>query len=1129
MKNTTLNSTLFTLTITLMLFASTSAKSDDTEVYLGATTTPSVVRPNLTFIIDTSGSMNTTVTSTSTAGDYDPATTYTGSCSSSNVYWSSDGTPPSCGTSRYVVASANTCNDSSSALSAGGSGYYIGRFARYRTSKKGDYWSSLSKNRNSQRIECQADWGVHGEASSSNPYPADERRGGPWKSSSTEAINWNNTGNTYTLYSANYLNWRESAVTTTSSSRLDIVQDVFSNLMTSISNINVAVMRYDNRSGSDNKGGYFVMPMTELTDANRADYVAAVNGFTPGGYTPLSETMYEAYRYYQGASVKFGNSTSPATNVAAVLDPTDSSKYKTPVEYQCQKNFVVLLTDGAPTYDTDADADIKALPGFSSVTGSTSCTGNCLDELTQYMYKQDCSTPLSDKQNVISYTIGFNTNQTLLSDAATNGGGKYYTADDTAGLTDVFTSILTEILAINTTFIAPAVSVNAFNRFTHRDELYYALFRPNSRPEWDGNIKRFRLAGNPPIIVDQNNVAAIDANTGFFKSSATSFWTVAADAPDGDTVSAGGAASKLSLPRNIYTYTSATAANESIINSTVNKLHEANTAITATMLGDAAMTATERTELLQWARGVDLLDSDSDLDTTDIRRHMGDPLHTKPTLVSYGGTDANPDMTLYAGTNEGYIQAIDTTDGSEVFTFVPQELLPNLLTLYTDSASTAHPYGVDGPLTVWFNDVNGNGILINPDTSLLETGEHAYLYQGMRRGGDNYYALDVTDRASPKLKWVINGGSGDFSELGQTWSAATYGRIKLNGVDKDVLIFGGGYDTTQDSNTVAQDDAVGRAVFIVDANTGAKLWQAGPAGSANGANPNLLLADMTNSIPADISVLDTNGDGYSDRLYAADMRGQLWRFDISTTNTGAANLVTGGVLAKFGGTTPADNRRFYYAPDVSLSKTLTYLNIAIGSGFRAHPLDTTTKDAFFVVRDPNVYGPALDGSGVPVYNTMTMSDLYDTTSNLIGQGTTAEVELAKAALASKHGWYMWMQESGGTLVGEKVLAKSLTFDDMLMFTTYTPIASVSGACSPSQGRALAYLVTIDDGIAVYDTDNSGGPLNRADRRIDLVRGGIPPEPSMLFTENGPVILVGTEKVGDPDLVISPMKTYWKTE
>ena len=1123
----------FTAFLVSSLAFSPIVQAEDTEIYTGATSFVSNVMPNVTFIIDTSGSMNTDVTMA--LGSYDPATTYTGTCDPTRIYYSSTGSAPDCSTSDYIDATSNTCKASETPLASGGVGFYEGRAAQYRARKWGNRWDDLSNH--TDLVECRDDYAIHGETdASTNLYPADADAGGPWRadagSGKIRAINWNNTGRTYTFYNANYLNWRNgTSGGTITKTRLEIVQEVFSNLMDSIRNINIAVMRYDDKSGTDNKGGYFVKEMTTLTDANSGDFKTAVNGLNAQGNTPLAETLYESYLYYKGGDVKFGNSTSPGTNVSGVLDPGDSSKYASPIEFQCQKNFVVLLTDGDPTNDTDADSDIEALPGFSAVTGANQCSGDCLDELAQYMNRKDCSSTLDDTQNVITYTIGFNTNQTLLNDAANKGGGKYYTADDTAGLTDVFTSIITDILAINTTFIAPAVSVNAFNRFNHRDELYYALFKPNSRPKWNGNIKRFRLAGDPAEIVDFNGDLAIDNNTGFFKSTATSFWTPAADAPDGDEVKKGGAASMLALPRTIYTYTGSTAPSNENLTDAANALDESNTAITKTMLGYPAMTDAERTIILQWARGVDVFDDDADGDDTDIRRLYGDPLHAKPLLITYGGTDANPDITLFAGTNEGQLVAIDTYDGSETFTFVPQELLGNLVTLFTDLATNDHVYGLDGPLTSWFNDVNGNGILYD-GTNTLESGEFVYLYQGMRRGGKNYYAFDVTDRSAPVLKWMIEGGTGVFNELAQTWSAATHGKIKINGTEKNVLFFGGGYDVGQDSKSTPGNGTEGRAIFIVDADTGAKLWQAGESGTgdASGNDPDLVIPEMTNSIPSDLTVIDIDGDGYEDLIYAADMRGQIFRIDIDNDNTGASTLATGGVIAQLGGNGNADNRRFYYAPDVSLAKDRSHLVIAIGSGYRAHPLNTDIHDAFYVIHDPNVSGPALDGNGDPVYTPITMSDLYDATDNIIAEGTTAEISTAKAALAASQGFYIWLNENDGSFIGEKVLAKSLTFNGMIIFTTYKPVAGSLGSCSPSQGSAAAYLISANDGTPLKDYDLSGGDLfTRDDRRINLVRGGIPPEPSIIFHENGPIILIGTEKGPDPDLNTSPKKIYWHAE
>jgi type IV pilus assembly protein PilY1 len=463
--------------------------------------------------------------------------------------------------------------------------------------------------------------------------------------------------------------------------------------------------------------------------------------------------------------------------------------------------------------------------------------------------------------------------------------------------------------------------------------------------------------------------------------------------------------------------------------------------------------------------------------------------------------------------------------GSEVFSFIPQELLPNLATLYDNSADVSLVYGMDGPLTTWINDANGNN-------SLADGGDFVYLYQGMRRGGRNYYAYDVTNRAAPKLKWIIKGGTGAFTELAQTWSSAVKTRIKLNGVDKTVLIFGGGYDTAQDSNNAVQNDSVGRAVFIVDADTGAKLWQAGPAGS--GAT--LTLSGMNYSIPSDVTIIDTNGDGYADRMYVGDMGAQIWRFDINKSNTGASNLATGGILARLGDNTPEGNRRFYYAPDVSLAKSGTHFNIAIGSGYREHPLDTVIHDAFFIVRDPNVYGPSRDAAGNAVYTTVTLNDMYDATSNLIGQGTAAQVTAETTLLATKKGWYIWLRSSTGSFIGEKVLAKSVTISDTVLFTTYTPTAAAPDSCSPSRGVSYLYYMNTKDGTPV-DDHNSDNTLTAEDRKVALIRGGIHSTPALVvINDNDPSnpkppvkCLADTESCGITPPQFSPSKTFWKVQ
>ena len=80
---------------------------------------------------------------------------------------------------------------------------------------------------------------------------------------------------------------------------------------------------------------------------------------------------------------------------------------------------------------------------------------------------------------------------------------------------------------------------------------------------------------------------------------------------------------------------------------------------------------------------------------------------------------------------------------------------------------------------------------------------------------------------------------------------------------------------------------------MLDLETGEVVWSAGVDGD------NLKLAKMKRSIPSQIRVIDLNGDGLADRMYAADLGGQIWRFDI-INGENPDKLVHGGVIASLG-------------------------------------------------------------------------------------------------------------------------------------------------------------------------------------------------------------------------------------
>jgi type IV pilus assembly protein PilY1 len=284
-----------------------------------------------------------------------------------------------------------------------------------------------------------------------------------------------------------------------------------------------------------------------------------------------------------------------------------------------------------------------------------------------------------------------------------------------------------------------------------------------------------------------------------------------------------------------------------------------------------------------------------------------------------------------------------------------------------------------------------------------------------------------------------------------------------------VLIFGGGYDATQE-NQPYNSDTVGNRIFMVDAETGKLLWY-GAGKSQTGSSGNRKEFDeMNNSIPAPVTPLDINGDGFADRMYVGDMGGRVWRFDIFN-NKAANELVTGGVLAKLGaggmGANPAAStaRRFYNAADVALIQQTgqnPYYNIAIGSGYRGHPLNTVTEEHFYSLRDKRPFG-LMPQSAYNELKPILASDanLVDITADPAGTPVGPE----------KLGWKLRVSAQSGRS-GEKVLSKATTFADVVLFTTFQPGATAQDSCLPAYVNRM-YALYASSGKPALNLNNTG--------------------------------------------------------
>jgi type IV pilus assembly protein PilY1 len=308
---------------------------------------------------------------------------------------------------------------------------------------------------------------------------------------------------------------------------------------------------------------------------------------------------------------------------------------------------------------------------------------------------------------------------------------------------------------------------------------------------------------------------------------------------------------------------------------------------------------------------------------------------------------------------------------------------------------------------------------------------------GLRRGGSHYYALDVTDPGKPKFLWKIGPETEGFSEMGQSWSTPQLGKVKYEKGEKLVCFIGGGYDENQDKNILMTPDTQGRAVYVVDLFTGAQLWRWDYERDRG----------MKYSIPSDISQVDTDGNGYIDRLYVGDTGGRLWRFDMDNPNP---KSWSGRILFNTQVETTGNTRKFFYRPDVTLEDG--YEMVFFGTGDRERPNEIKTINKFYAFRD------------IGVISTFSEKDLVDVTK---GAATVQDFN-------NKKGWFISLERGKG----EKVFAPPVVLFKVVYFSTFTPPAEKDDR----YGIARIYALDYQNGGPILNLN----PTNDTEKvKIDL--------------------------------------------
>jgi type IV pilus assembly protein PilY1 len=1040
----------------MIFFLTPGLRAEDIDIY--GTTTISVT-PNVLIIFDTSGSMADAIPGPPVV--YVPSTTYTGTYTTNAVYEKS---------------------------------YHWGHYSY--TMLVSDY-HTLNCPATKTDLENKG-YSSHGVYRSYS---------GSWQCS------YHFSGQ---LYLGNWINY-DLSTPNTSNTKIEIAQQVITDLIDETTNVNFGLMRFN-----DDQGGRILAPC----GTDKTTIKSTINSLTANGWTPLAETLAEAGLYFAGKKSWF-NGSSGTYSSDCDNNGNNCYQYTSPITaaLPCQKNYVIIMTDGASTQDQSSK--LTSAPYINGDTigdydhdgedpGSYASSGSdYLDDVAKYLYDNDLRPDVGsgsfEKQNIVTYTIGFATEQELLQKTAQNGGGKYFTANSLSGLSAAFHEILSEIADVSGVFVSPVVPVSRMNGTYAGNSLYVGFFKPKEDGRWEGNIKRYGIDSVGRIIDAGGNLAT--ETNGAIKDNAQSYWSTLPDGPD---VLSGGVGGVLQnqTTRHLYTYigsppSGATPSDD--LTATINAFSTANAEILPGDLGET--TTTDKDNVINDIYGV------------GREWKMGDILHSKPAVVYYdtnnnSSLDSGDDAMIYAGGNDGMMHCFKDSDGSEVWGFIPPDLMTGLKDL-SDTGITTHEYFVDGSPKVYDEGIDATKIL----------------FFGERRGGNHYYALDITDYNTPKYKYEIGstflsntdgnnngildgqeigGGTDDQTILGQSWSDPTIQTIRTSGTTTEtVFLLAGGYDTNQDKPFYVYDplepnpdmtpyradtDSVGKAVFTVNVSTGVISKLNVNAGYYSG---------MTHSI-VDVSGFDTNGNGITNRVYAGDMGGNIFAFeDDGTGNWSYRKFFSAPV--DYTTTIPIQpiTRKIFYAPD-AVEESYGEM-IFFGTGNRADPTETDLVNRIYAIKN--------HWETLSTFNTLTENDLYDATDDTIALGTdgpTGTKAAAQEALSTGNGWFIRLENTG-----EKVTSPVVVFNGVVYFTTYTPESGSTGngTCDvvSGQGTARLYALNYKTGEAAFEwsdvaeTDASGNTVSKGKLdRSKIIGTSIASAPVIAILQGGPQIYIGVQ-------------------
>jgi type IV pilus assembly protein PilY1 len=497
-------------------------------------------------------------------------------------------------------------------------------------------------------------------------------------------------------YRGNYLNWvyyhatDQQRAELPQVTRIEVEKAVLANIVQENAGIRFGVMRLN---GDD--GGQLV----SAVGSDPSDLINDVNAISADGYTPLAETMVDALTYLQDSSAS------------------------APIEYACQRTFIILMTDGSPTKDLnvpayigDYDGDGREPGTCTSIGAEESNSADCsdyLDDVAAYLYQNDLRNDLDGEQNAVTYTVGFSIDIPLLQETADNGGGLYFTASNAEELQSSLGAIFVDILSRVSSGGGVAL-ISSENSSSNR--LYRAKFMPGS---WKGYLEAFAL----PYT---------DGDAALWEAGAL----LEARSPSS---------------RTIYTFASGAFRSFDSSNRT-EIMPDMNTSDP-----DYA------DEIISYVRGEDVTGY-----RNRVSWKLGDIVESAPVVVgrpahfndyldysAFAQAYASRETVVYTGANDGMLHCFRASDGYELWSYIPQGALGHIDQIA--QPNYCHRFYVNATPKV--ADVYLNG------------GWKTVLTCGQGQGGNGYFALDVTDPANPSFLWDVSLNSFD-----ESWTVPEFAR-----------------------------------------------------------------------------------------------------------------------------------------------------------------------------------------------------------------------------------------------------------------------------------------------------------------------------------------------------------------